>query len=134
MKSDRGNLSLLYVYVSVRLRHTIKKICTDLTGENIQFYPDSTRLIGVDRNLRLPEYLTKGNRSWQFSHIIIERLIVGDGSCLREVPTGYVDAVVTTRSLCSVISLQSTLREIHRVLAPVKITNLFFQSDIDVSL
>lgn len=88
------------------------------TGENIQFYPDSTRLIGVDRNLRLPEYLIKGNRSWQFSHIIIERLIVGDGSCLREVPAGHVDAVVTTRTLCSVISLQSTLREIHRVLAP----------------
>lgn len=75
-------------------------------------------MIGVDRNLRLPEYLIKGNRSWQFSHIIIERLIVGDGSCLREVPAGHVDAVVTTRTLCSVISLQSTLREIHRVLAP----------------
>ncbi|XP_012249522.1 methyltransferase-like protein 7A [Bombus impatiens] len=88
------------------------------TGENIQFYSDSTHLIGVDRNLKLPEYLINGNRSWQFSHIIIERLIVGDGSSLKEIPTGYVDVVVTTRSLCSVKSLQSTLREIHRVLTP----------------
>ncbi|XP_017762667.1 PREDICTED: methyltransferase-like protein 7A isoform X2 [Eufriesea mexicana] len=88
------------------------------TGENIQFYPDGTHFIGVDRNLRLAEYLIKGNRSWQFSHIIIEHLIVGDGSSLKEIPTGHVDIVVTTRSLCSMTSLKSTLREIHRVLTP----------------
>ncbi|XP_029040197.1 methyltransferase-like protein 7A [Osmia bicornis bicornis] len=88
------------------------------TGENIQFYPDNTHLIGVDRNVRLAEYLIKGNRSWQFSHIIIERVIIGDGSSLKDVPTGYVDVVVTIRSLCSVTSIQSTLQEIRRVLAP----------------
>ncbi|XP_076239668.1 thiol S-methyltransferase TMT1A-like isoform X2 [Calliopsis andreniformis] len=87
------------------------------TGENIPFYPDNTHLIGVDRNVRLAEYLMKGSRSWQFSHIIIERLIVGDGSHLEDVPTGCVDAVVTTRSLCSVTSIESTLREILRVLS-----------------
>lgn len=88
------------------------------TGENIQFYPDNTHLIAVDRNVRLAEYLIKGNRSWQFSHIIIERVIVGDGSSLKDVPTGYVDVVVSMRSLCSVTSIQSTLQEIRRVLAP----------------
>ncbi|XP_077267088.1 thiol S-methyltransferase TMT1A-like isoform X1 [Temnothorax americanus] len=87
-------------------------------GENVQFYPESTHLIGVDWNIKLGEYLVKGNRSWQFSHVIIERLITGDGSSLKEVLTGCVDAVVTTRSLCSVKSLQSTLQEIRRVLAP----------------
>ncbi|CAL7943955.1 unnamed protein product [Xylocopa violacea] len=87
-------------------------------GENIQFYPDYTHLIGVDRNLKLADYLIKGNRSCQFSHVIIERLIIGDGSSLKEIPTGYVDVVVTTRSLCSVTSLKSTLQEIHRVLTP----------------
>ncbi|XP_017893553.1 methyltransferase-like protein 7A [Ceratina calcarata] len=88
------------------------------TGENIQFYPDSTHLIAVDRNVKLAEYLIKGNRSWEFSHIIIERLITGDGSSLKEIPTGYVDIVVSTRSLCSVKSTRSTLQEIRRVLAP----------------
>ncbi|XP_076628898.1 thiol S-methyltransferase TMT1A-like [Colletes latitarsis] len=88
------------------------------TGENIQFYPDNTHLICVDRNLKLADYLINGNRSWQFSHIIIERLIVGDGCSLKDVSTGHVDVVVTTRSLCSVTSIESTLREIHRVLAP----------------
>ncbi|CAK9820578.1 Thiol S-methyltransferase METTL7B [Anthophora plagiata] len=88
------------------------------TGENIQFYPDNTHFIGVDRNLRLAEYLTQGNRFWQFSHVIIERIIVNDGSSLKEVPTGSVDVVVTTRTLCSVTSIKSTLQEIHRVLAP----------------
>ncbi|XP_012527730.1 methyltransferase-like protein 7A [Monomorium pharaonis] len=88
------------------------------TGENIQFYPEGTHLIGVDWNVKLGEYLIKGNRSWQFSHVIIERLIMGDGSSLKEILTGYVDVVVTTRSLCSVKSIQSTLQEIRRVLAP----------------
>nr|XP_031834451.1 methyltransferase-like protein 7A isoform X1 [Nomia melanderi]XP_031834452.1 methyltransferase-like protein 7A isoform X1 [Nomia melanderi] len=86
--------------------------------ENIQFYPNNTYLISVDRNLKLAEYLIKGNYSWKFSHVIIERVIVGDGSSLEDVPTGYVDVVVTTRSLCSVTSIRSTLREIRRVLAP----------------
>ncbi|XP_076655746.1 thiol S-methyltransferase TMT1A-like [Halictus rubicundus] len=85
------------------------------TGENIPFYPDNTHLISVDRNLKLAEYLIKGK---QFSHVSIERVIVGDGSSLKNVPTGYVDVVVTTRSLCSAKSIPSTLREIHRVLAP----------------
>lgn len=89
-------------------------------GENIQFYPKGTHLIGVDWNIRLGEYLVKGNRSRQFSHVIIERLIVGDGSSLREVSTGCVDVVVTTRSLCSVRSVKGTLEEIYRVLAPVR--------------
>ncbi|XP_020289717.1 methyltransferase-like protein 7A [Pseudomyrmex gracilis] len=88
------------------------------TGENIQFYPKGTHLIGVDWNIRLGEYLVKGNRSRQFSHVIIERLIVSDGSSLREVSTGCVDVVVTTRSLCSVRSVKGTLQEIYRVLAP----------------
>lgn len=53
--------------------------------------------------------------------MIIERLIIGDGSSLKEVPTGCVDVVVTTRSLCSVKSVRSVLQEIRRVLAPVRL-------------
>ncbi|OAD53556.1 Methyltransferase-like protein 7B [Eufriesea mexicana] len=102
----------------VRKNNNEKERRRKVVCENIQFYPDGTHFIGVDRNLRLAEYLIKGNRSWQFSHIIIEHLIVGDGSSLKEIPTGHVDIVVTTRSLCSMTSLKSTLREIHRVLTP----------------
>lgn len=96
-------------------------------GENIQFYPEGTHLIGVDWNVKLGKYLVKGNRSWQFSHVIIERLITGDGSSMKEVITGCVDVVVTTRSLCSVKSVQSTLQEIRRVLAPVRFLCAKFQ-------
>lgn len=91
-----------------------------LLGENMQFYPEGTHLIGVDWNVKLGEYLVKGSRSCEFSHVIIERLITGDGSSLKEVRDGCVDVVVTTRSLCSVKSIQSTLQEIRRVLAPVR--------------
>lgn len=76
--------------------------------------------MGVDWNRRLKEYLTRSDRAWQFSHIIIEKLIIGDGSSLRGIPNGCVDAVVTVRSLCSTSSIRSTLDEIQRVLAPVK--------------
>ncbi|XP_058804216.1 N6-adenosine-methyltransferase TMT1A-like [Phymastichus coffea] len=88
------------------------------TGDNIQYYPEGTHFIGVDWNRKLGEYLVNGDRSWQFAHVIFERLIIGDGSCMRAVPTGCVDVVVTTRSLCSTDSITDTLREIHRVLAP----------------
>ncbi|KAG7212825.1 hypothetical protein KM043_002182 [Ampulex compressa] len=88
------------------------------TGENIQFYPDGAHLICVDWNKKLGEYLIGGSRCWQFSHVIIERLIIGDGSSLKEVPSESVDVVVTTRSLCSVRSIRLTLQEIHRVLTP----------------
>ncbi|KAK0178836.1 hypothetical protein PV327_007684 [Microctonus hyperodae] len=88
------------------------------TGENIQYYPDGTHFVGVDWNRRLKEYLTRSDRAWQFSHINIEKLIIGDGSSLRGIPNDCVDAVVTVRSLCSTSSTRSTLDEIQRVLAP----------------
>ncbi|XP_011499912.1 PREDICTED: methyltransferase-like protein 7A isoform X1 [Ceratosolen solmsi marchali] len=88
------------------------------TGNNLQYYPDGTCFIAVDWNRKLEEYLINGDRSWQFTHIIFERFIIGDGSSLKEIPTGSVDAVVTTRSLCSTKSVSKTVSEIHRVLAP----------------
>ncbi|XP_074102862.1 thiol S-methyltransferase TMT1B-like [Cotesia typhae] len=89
------------------------------TGQNIQFYPNGTHLIGVDWNYKLKEYLTESDHAWQFSHIEIEKLIIGDGSCLiKDIPNNYLDAVVTTRSLCSVSSVPEVLKEIRRVLAP----------------
>ncbi|XP_057325497.1 thiol S-methyltransferase TMT1B-like isoform X2 [Microplitis mediator] len=95
-------------------------------GQNIQFYPNGTHLIGVDWNYKLKEYLTESDQAWQFSHIIIEKIIIGDGSYLKDIPDNYVDAVVTTRSLCSVASVPDVLCEIHRVLAPGGIY-LFFE-------
>ncbi|XP_051174914.1 putative methyltransferase-like protein 7A isoform X2 [Leptopilina boulardi] len=88
------------------------------TGENIQYYPDGSQLIIVDWNRKLENYLICGKKSWQFSHVDFERQIFGDGSSLEKIPNGSVDAVVTTRSLCSTISVADTIHEIHRVLAP----------------
>jgi len=111
-------LRLTWTYMSLLANESSSAVI--VAGENIQFYPEGSHLIGVDWNAKLGEYLVKGSRSWQFSHVVIERLIIGDGSSLRDVPTGCVDVVVTTRSLCSVTSMRSTLREICRVLAPVR--------------
>ncbi|XP_043267148.1 methyltransferase-like protein 7A [Venturia canescens] len=88
------------------------------TGENIPFYPDGACFIGIDWNTKLADYLINSERAWQFSHVYFERLIVGDGNSLRLIPSDCVDAVVSTRSLCSEDSVEKTLREIRRVLAP----------------
>ncbi|XP_015601578.1 methyltransferase-like protein 7A [Cephus cinctus] len=100
------------------------------TGNNIQYYPDGTHLICVDWNRKLGDYLINGERSYEFSHITIERLMIGDGSSLKGIPSGCVDVVVTTRSLCSTRSVRSTLREIYRVLAPGG-TYLFFEHTME---
>ncbi|KAK2580145.1 hypothetical protein KPH14_012418 [Odynerus spinipes] len=89
------------------------------TGDNIQFYPEGTHFIGVDWNIKLADYLVDTNHSWEFGHIVLERLIVGDGSNLKEIPSGCIDVVVSTRSLCSAKSPRLAFSEIRRVLAPV---------------
>lgn len=96
----------------------IKKIII-FTGENIKFYPNGTKLIGVDWNSKLPEYLKKSDRAWEFSHVTLDKLIIGDGSRLRGIADNSVDAVVSVRSLCSTSSVSNTLEEIRRVLVPV---------------
>lgn len=62
----------------------------------------------------------KSDRAWQFAHVQFEKLIIGDGTSLSSIPSNCVDAVVTARSLCACSSVRETLREIRRVLAPVR--------------
>ncbi|KAI4477841.1 hypothetical protein M0804_012321 [Polistes exclamans] len=88
------------------------------TGDNIRFYPDNTHFIGVDWNTKLAEYLNDDNHSWQFGHIFVERLIIGDGSNLKLIPDNHVDVVVSIRSLCSIKLPLNALDEIKRILGP----------------
>ncbi|XP_046590009.1 methyltransferase-like protein 7A [Neodiprion lecontei] len=89
------------------------------TGENIPFYPEACHLIGVDWNKKLADYLFHDDYAWRFQHVFVERTLVGDGSRLsRAIPSESIDAVVTTRTLCSVKSPSAVLREIRRVLVP----------------
>ncbi|XP_012285681.1 uncharacterized protein LOC105702586 isoform X2 [Orussus abietinus] len=86
-------------------------------GDNIRYYPNEAHLICVDWNRKLSEYLVSDKKSWQFGKVVLERLIIGDGTSLKDVTSGCVDVVVTCRSLCSTSSLPQTLREIRRILA-----------------
>ncbi|XP_046472317.1 thiol S-methyltransferase TMT1A-like isoform X2 [Neodiprion pinetum] len=98
------------------------------TGENIPFYPEACHLIGVDWNRKLADYLFHDDYAWRFQHVFVERTLVGDGSRLsRAIPSESIDAVVTTRTLCSVKSPSAVLREIRRVLVPV--IGLYISSD-----
>lgn len=56
----------------------------------------------------------------QFPDINLEKFIVSSGENLKGVASNSVDVVVTTTVLCSVENVKSVLREIRRVLVPVR--------------
>ena len=52
-------------------------------------------------------------------HIVMKRFVVGFAEDMKEVEDNSIDIVVSTMVLCSVRSIQKTLNEVQRVLAPV---------------
>lgn len=52
----------------------------------------------------------------------MEKFILAKAEEMKEIEDSSVDAVVSTLVLCSVDSVEQTLSEIHRVLAPVSIS------------
>jgi ubiquinone/menaquinone biosynthesis C-methylase UbiE len=51
----------------------------------------------------------------------MERFIVGFAEDMKDVPDNSVDIVVSTMVLCSVRNIERALKEIQRVLVPVRI-------------
>jgi ubiquinone/menaquinone biosynthesis C-methylase UbiE len=50
----------------------------------------------------------------------LEKFIISSGEKLQGVPSNSVDIVVATMVLCSVENARNVLREIRRVLVPVR--------------
>ncbi|XP_008204600.1 methyltransferase-like protein 7A isoform X1 [Nasonia vitripennis] len=113
-----GRYTFHFFSLSYTITLIINLSCFSFSGDNIQYYPEGAHFIAVDCNRKLGDYLVNGDRAWQYEHVIFERLIIADGSSLKGIPTGCVDVVVTTRSLCSTKSTLNTLKEIRRILAP----------------
>ncbi|XP_060924995.1 N6-adenosine-methyltransferase TMT1A-like [Limanda limanda] len=84
------------------------------TGTNFEFYPSGSRVICTDPNPHFQKYLQEnmGNND----HLKYDRFVVASGEDLGSVEDGSVDVVVCTLVLCSVTSIQQTLRETQRVL------------------
>ena len=91
---------------------------------NLDFYPPSTRLTGLDANLDTA--LIKSHaKSWAKTgsndekDVQLSVLYEGSAENLRDFfPENSFDVVVSTFVLCSVVSPEAVLREIRRVLKP----------------
>lgn len=55
----------------------------------------------------------------KYPMIKIERFVVGMAEDMKEIESNSIDVVVSTLVLCSVTSIEQTLKEVQRVLAPV---------------
>nr|BAD06948.1 UbiE2 [Mus musculus]BAE92119.1 UbiE2 [Mus musculus] len=88
------------------------------TGANFKFYPPGCRVTCIDPNPNFEKFLFKSvaeNRQLQF-----ERFVVAAGEDMHQVTDGSVDVVVCTLVLCSVKNQEKILREVCRVLKPVR--------------
>nr|XP_002192055.3 methyltransferase-like protein 7A [Taeniopygia guttata] len=86
------------------------------SGSNFQFYPAGCRVTCTDISPGFQEGLSRNMKKNQ--HLRFERFLVAAGEDLAQVPSGSVDAVVSTLVLCSVRSVSGTLSEVLRVLRP----------------
>ncbi|XP_013792415.2 methyltransferase-like protein 7B, partial [Limulus polyphemus] len=87
-------------------------------GCNLEFYPDKCRFIGVDPNPYFHSYFDKAHSLKKNQHVVVEKLLCCGAEDMKDIPDNSVDAVTSTYVMCSVTSIQETLKEILRVLTP----------------
>ncbi|NXS62175.1 MET7A protein, partial [Brachypteracias leptosomus] len=85
-------------------------------GTNFQFYPSGCKVTCSDINPNFQQGLVKNMNENQ--HIHYESFLVAAGEDLHQVPSGSMDAVVSTLVLCSVHNMEGTIKEVLRVLRP----------------
>jgi SAM-dependent methyltransferase len=95
-----------------------------LTGANFEFYPANSQLTVVEPNAFF-EPLFYQNQS-KHPDIKMEKFVLASAEDMKGVEDGSVDIVVSTLVLCSVRSLEKTLQEVHRILAPVILLIVIF--------
>ncbi|XP_062975955.1 thiol S-methyltransferase TMT1A-like isoform X2 [Elgaria multicarinata webbii] len=86
------------------------------TGSNFQFYPRGCRITCTDPNPNFNKFLAK-NLS-ENPHLQLERCLVATAEDLHQISDASVDVVVCTLVLCSVKSIEGSMREVLRVLRP----------------
>lgn len=86
------------------------------TGANFEFFPPNCHLSVVEPNPYFEPIFYKTQE--KFPGIKIEKFVLGFAEDMKGVEDNSIDVVVSTLVLCSVRSLETTLKEIQRVLAP----------------
>lgn len=89
-------------------------------GGNFKFYPPNTQLTTVEINNYLEQNIDKIKE--QYPNVNLVRSIIGNAENMKEVPDNSIDVVVGTLILCCIDDPNAALKEIHRVLVPVRIT------------
>ncbi|EFX73758.1 hypothetical protein DAPPUDRAFT_109556 [Daphnia pulex] len=85
-------------------------------GANFEFFPKNSKLMVVEPNAFFePLFFENENK---YPDIQMDKFIVSNAEDMKEVEDNSVDIVVSTLVLCSVTSVEQTLKEVHRVLAP----------------
>ena len=87
------------------------------TGANFAYYPRGCSVIALDPNPYMNYYLRHSKE--YYPHVTLKEYIVGSAEDMRKIEDQSVSAVVSTLVLCSVESVEQSLKEIVRVLKPV---------------
>lgn len=86
------------------------------SGANFEFFPTNCKLMVVEPNAFF-EPLFYENQS-KYPNVKMDKFVVGSAEDMKDIEDNSVDIVVSTLVLCSVGSVERTLKEVHRVLAP----------------
>lgn len=83
-------------------------------GVNLSYYPKDIHWVGIEPNIFMFSYLEKeaknqGLKQFELRQGFAEKIPAKDNS---------IDVVVSTHVLCSVANIESSLKEIYRVLKP----------------
>ena len=110
-----------------------------ILGANFEFFPPNSKLVVVEPNAFF-EPMFYENQS-KYPHVKMDKFVVGSAENMKDIEDNsvgnlnyillnielfadlktylFLDIVVSTLVLCSVASVEQTLKEVHRVLAPV---------------
>lgn len=92
-----------------------------IVGGNFEFFPPNSRLTVVEPNAFFEPMFYE--RQSKFPSLKMERFVLAKAEDMKDIEDGSIDIVVSTLVLCSVESVEKTLSEVERVLAPVRSSN-----------
>jgi len=87
------------------------------SGANFQYYPDGSQIVCIERNSDFEQPLRASLQ--HRPGVEVSQFHVASCENMRDVASDSVDAIVSTKVLCSVSNVDRCLQEVLRVLKPV---------------
>lgn len=86
------------------------------TGRNFEYINRNVKFLAVDPNSAFKDRFLENQAN--YSHIELEEWVLTRGEDMKQLPDNFVDAVIITHVLCSVVDARKVLSECRRVLTP----------------